>query len=76
MLANDYIKGKSRVGDKSLKDLLDSLQGTELIEQMQNQFIGAVSSSIDEAIRNNTPIKENSNDLEEKYRNFKIENLV
>lgn len=76
MLAKDYIKEKSKSGDKSRKDLLDSLQGTELIEQMQNQFIGAVSSSIDEAIRNNTPVKENGTELEDKYRNFKIEDLV
>lgn len=69
------LKGKITGDTTKVDNDILSLKESELLVQL-SKGASIVSSTIDDAIRKNSPKTERKKDLDEKYKNFKIEDIV
>lgn len=69
------LKGKFTGDTTKVDNDILSLNESELLVQL-SKGASIVSSTIDDAIRKNSPKAEKRKDLDEKYKNFKIEDIV
>lgn len=69
------LKGKVTGDTAKVDNDILLLSESELLMQL-SKGASIVSSTIDEAIRKNSPKAERKKDLDEKYKNFKIEDIV